>query len=683
MKKIILLLLLAHLFDISAAEAATSCNPPALGSNQAVTKVETHSSCPVRRYTLKTLNPTSGGTQWICNHNVPPGWVVYEKAGTNDPPSIDCSGGPGVGKGIRYRVRRPSATSGITTMCATGGNHQIPSGYVVIEKGDSSNCTTTSGTQPTYRIRIPTSSTSFICSIPGNGHSIFQSGSNLPVGWVVTDNNRLESDCDGERRWDIELASSITSNTCVCTNQTPLTPLGLVPLGTSGCSASQCDGPEFRIGPPQHNQFVCGTSTVPPAGFVTIEVDTVSNCAPGAGGQLGYKIFSISQIGSAGRFICGSSTAHVPPGFVVTQVTSSTTCSAVTSAPSLYIEAASNGDTICSNLSTIPSGFGVTSSQQSSNCSSTGTGPSYTIEQFQEGNFYCDVAGAPVPTGWVVTQVVSNTSCPTNVALKLEQLDPVGPNTVCESPSNVSNLPNGYVITTAEIDQAFCGIARTKYTVELAPSDGEVIVCDESPIPQNYVVIRTIDPYPACDTLASQQKAKVIRPPQGNSFDICIGSPIPAGYVITAVKYRSTCGGSPGTNNTYTIELPNAAGETTICESSPIPPEYVITQYTTSTACGGEDAYKIVIPDPTGSTITCSDPPAGFIVVGTVPTTNCGLQPTANVIRSSQFILPNVEVNPIKNVTPGTVTPPAYNCSTTTQNPGFVSKSSNGANCNQ
>lgn len=620
-------------------------NQSQIPENSIVTRARTDFSCGTN-VRLDYRAPFNGVRMCSSFTLVPEGYVV-----TQVQLESSCN------NSVAWTIRVPAGGTSQTRICGTIGpsnfvsGFNVPEGYVVTSRNQSSSACATSGTAIEWRIRLPSATgVTAICplvtSVP------------IPTGYVVTRDTRTSSACSGgigqsNRQLEIRPASD---GLWTCNGYTGI-PDGFASIGTS-TNVSSCSGNATRIGIPQNNSLVCGAGDAP-AGFVKTEILTATTC----NSSLGFRVRQLSTIGNTQIVnVCGSfSTA--PDGFIVTEVLTSTSCSISGLGNAFRIRRPSttgNSNTCSSNF---PDGYGVVAVNNSANCSNSGSGINYVIQPFVNGSIYCSAFDTPLPTGWVVTRRSSSNNCSAgsgsgfNMTIGLPNA--TGITNICENDAN--NIPDGYVLI-RQVGTTVCGSLSEAFVIRQPFTNGETTICAVSPLPSDFIRVQTGINNSQCPF----DSADVIRPINvGGTFNICPGSPIPDGFVVIAKPSSTAC---PPFGSILTITQAVTSGTMNVCSDSPLPTGFVIYRIASSV---NQCDQEVGFPNPTGTTATCSQPPEGFIIIGTVNSSACGGL-DANLIVPADLLLPSEFVDPINNVVPGTVPAINYDCGSTPQNGGFV-----------
>jgi len=663
-----LLLVIVSVLPFDSAEAGRFCQTDVdqIPNDEYISNTVRDTDCFGDIAVITSQVPGFNSTSRVArcsNFRQPPlGFVVVPAIGSFG--SIDCNGGS-FGNGNRQFIQRPFNGQDI---CATIS--PFPAGFVILSVGSDSRC----GSAPvTYEIRRPTTtpraSTTVCLQTP------------IPSGFVVTSNTVSAGNCGNtSRRLRITNPGAPTPGnpiTICAINST--VPSGFTVLSTgssTACGGGNSTGPTITIGSPGHLSVVCSPGSIP-NGFLVTEIDNFSQCD----GGVGSRIFEISRI-SGSVDICSNSTPP-PFGFIVTRVVSSSICSSNSSAPLATIRLPSDTNTtrICTNFG-FPLTHGITRDLGSSNdCSSGGSGPQADIISLDSGAGICDspqLSGLrETPAGRVIREVRTDSDCPFGNRLILDFPDPDGTD-ICVRFTN--DIPSGYVIT--RLSTANCGINRNAYFIRVPNTNGDTLICDNSPIPSGFTIVRSNIQGVNCGRFA---RGSIIQPISLNTTDgieVCLGTPIPEDFVVTAFNENSTACGILGSQT-----LRRLTGDPiVICVGTPFPDNYVIRRVLNSSSCanfgaGADNALEIALPNPTGETVTCSDPPEGFRLLRRISSSQCGLVNFANIIVADNGVIPDVFVDPIRNVSPTGVPAVNFDCGNAAQGVFLSGKSRNNAAC--
>ena len=184
---------------------------------------------------------------------------------------------------------------------------------------------------------------------------------------------------------------------------------------------------------------------------------------------------------------------------------------------------------------------------------------------------------SPIPSGYVITGMVSSSSCSTTKAYQLAL--PYQGIMVCAN----SPVPSPYTVTSiSSLLYTECGSIR-KYELKQATND--LLVCGNSPIPNPYVVT-AIDPSMCVGGLHYYR----IRQPD-TFHDICAISPLPKPWLVTRINSSSVCNGQ----QSYSINQVSYSGFG-MCYVTPtanVPNGWVITSSTTTYECAGGQMHYL------------------------------------------------------------------------------------------
>jgi len=645
-----LLLVIVSVLPFNSAEAGRFCQADVdqIPNDEYISNTVRDTDCFGDIAVITSQVPRFNSTSRVarCSNFRPPplGFVVVPTVGSISG-FIDCNGSS-FGSGNRQFIQRPFNGQDI---CATIS--PFPAGFVILSVGSDSRC----GSAPvTYEIRRPTTtpraSTTVCLQTP------------VPSGFVVTSNTVSAGNCGNtSRRLRITNPGEPTPGIeiTICANSSEV-PSGFTVLGagsSSQCGGGNFTGPTITIGSPGHLNVVCSPRPIPD-GFIVTEVDNFSQCD----GGVGRRLFEISRI-SGSVDIC-SNTTPPPGGFVVTRVISSSRCSSNSSAPLARIRLPSDTNTtrICTNFG-FPITHGITRDLGSSNdCSSGGSGPQVDIIGLDSGAGICDSAELnqlrETPAGRVITEVRADPDCPFVNRLTLEFPDPNGTD-VCVS--RASDIPSGYVIT--RLSTVNCGASRAAFFIRVPNTNGETLICSNSPVPSGFAVIRSNIEGVNCGRF---RRGLIIQPiglTAGDGIQVCIDSPIPEDFVVTAFDGNSTACGILGAQTLNRL----TGNPILICIGTPFPDNYVILRSLRNSSCAdfgpnAQNALEIALPNLDGQTTTCSEPPEGFRILRRVSTNQCGLANFANVIVADNGVIPDTFVDPIRNVDPNSVPTINFDC---------------------
>lgn len=667
-----LLLLIASALPFGSAEAGRFCQEDVaqIPSNEYIsgTDTDTRMGCVGDLVLITSPLPPPNSTTAVLHcasfREIPTGFIaIPNSSGTSN---IDCNGNSS-GNGISRLIQRPPASS-TSVMCEIGG--PVPLGFVVLSVGSNNGC---GSVTTTYSIRRPSTSVGVRTTI------CLQSP--VPAGFVVVSNTESAANCGNTARrllitnpGEPNPSNPIT----ICANNSTV-PSGFTVLAegsSTTCGGGNPTGPTITIGAPGHLNVVCSPASIP-KGFLVIEVDNFSQCD----GGVGRRIFEISRI-QGSLDVCTNDTPP-PFGFVVTRVVSSSICSSNSSAPLATIRLPSDTTTtrICTNFS-FPPTHGITRNLGSSNdCSSVGSGPQADIVGLDSGASICDSPElsqlSQTPGGRVITEVRSDPDCPQGTRLIFDFPDPNGTN-ICIT--TASNIPSGYVIT--RLSTVNCGTRRTGYFIRVPSTRGDTLICDISPIPRGFTIVRSDIGGVNCGRFSSGRIIQPISLTTTDGVEVCLGTPIPEGFVVTAFNDNTTTCGSLGSQT-----LTRLTGEPiVICAGTPFPDNYVIIRVLNSPSCanlgaGANNALEIALPNPSGETVTCSEPPEGFRLLRRVSSRQCGLSNFANVIVPDNGVIPDVFVDPIRNVDPNSVPSVNFDCGGAAQSLFIASQPRNTGVC--
>lgn len=286
------------------------CQDSPVPAGWAVTSVGTHPDCAAAGSGVSAvIKPLSGsGPFTICkNQAVPAGFVINE---VNDVWS--CSNGSWV-------VVRPSEIPGNETTVCSMTVDQVPTGFVVVEKDNYTNCSYPSGSSFGFRITKPSIS----------GDTLVCQGSVIPENYAITDSGDYSS-----------------------------------------CGSGASSGPGYIIslltGPGPYT--VCDFDSIP-EGYVITSVEPNSYCGTG------YVVRLPSALGNTS--VCSNST--VPSGYVIVEKFNSASCPFSQGWNIAYPN--ENSTTLVCDGSVIPNGYvkATYGQRDYASCGYTGSGPGYLI----------------------------------------------------------------------------------------------------------------------------------------------------------------------------------------------------------------------------------------------------------------------------------------------------------------
>lgn len=633
-----------------------------------------------QRYELRTPSSTSETRACSNSQGYMPTGLLKIRKGEDDA----CN--PWAGSKGSYSMVRYVGSLTVADVCS---DTYIPPGWIVESKNGDGACDIgTAGSQTSrWRIRKPTATNYTVCS-----------GSNIPAGYAITGYG-VYTKC--KPVWNsaaysgigYTITSNITSGMSICSSSNFTIPSGFVITEKkyiSKCGAGSNSGLALVVTAVENittTSYICDGpyGEVIPDGLIITGKDNYTQCygGPGAGTGLG---FIVSPPNPTGSIVCEPSA--VPSGYVIIEKDIYPQCGVNTlSGPGFKIRTPYSGLIVCWP-SPIPEGWGTTESGQYPQCGAgTATGWGYKIAPISSGSVICDIS--LIPQDWVITAVATYPQCGGGgIGYAIQPPNSSGETDICYP----SKMPAGYAKVQVKISYSQCGTFGG-WTIAKPASSGETFICGDSPIPPLYVVTRIVTTS-ICGSIVNT--GYYISQLTGDGpFILCNNTAVPNGFVIIAgADSYAHCGGIGG----VTIIIPNATGTTDICSWSPFPSGYVVVELLSRTVCKTVTttnlAYRIQYPNSSGFTTICNVTtvpiPSGYFVNSTGTASQCN--PLTSSVISTQYnepepppitpIVPTEFVNSEPDISAADVLPVTYDCSNSGNTPGFVSSAaSNAASC--
>lgn len=514
----------------------------------------------------------------------------------------------------KYTFEYPSTSTEYICSPSNPFDH-LSSEYVVVGVNPVSNpC---QGSSNSYKVEYASGSDYDVCdNYP------------IPVGYVVTNSEGTRCDSGSNH---IERADG--RNFTKCDLPAHPVPEGYVITsiesdGSCG-NGSSLSGPakDIEVPDPSRSTPVCHGTIVPP-GFVYKSHGTSRNCAISGSGES----FSIGPAEASVESACVQYHSDVPDGYVITGVDSTGGLCGSYSAVTISRPDPQGTDAYQVVLGDyiIPDGYIITSKSAPTN--NSGAVGGYHIKQVDSQASTREPLCAPsvIPEGWGVVSQESNQVCSrTTSSTTVSYIEPMlgdGPYTICSGQA----VPTGFVISGYRAGwNAGCStgwiVKRPDQTPGVSTTTCHQLFSD---IPEGFSVVGQLASG-ECNDLGG---FKISRPYPNQSTRVCAGSPIPTGFAITSQSGpNSGCGSVIGT---YNIQPMTGSGPYTVCNLNQIPPGYVITSTTSDSVCGDASAYRIILPDPDGTTYVCSTSPipSDYVISAVTSSGNCALN-TAYGIR--------------------------------------------------
>lgn len=322
-----------------------------------------------RSVKIKKVTPTGTIRAYPISFTeiIPTGYVIIQRGDSGD--------------GQWYEIKKPPV-SGSTRICK---GSVVPNGYAIISQGSSSSIC---GSKPTYYVIQP---------ISGDGPITICSTSDVPTDYVIT-----------QRKPSISTACSLGAYVIVKPNTTP------------GSKTLMCSSSAHTI----------------PEGFVVVEKDSYAACEPDFGTRGGVEITKPSNTGNT--TICQGS--PIPNGFIVKAEGSSSLCGTFPTGSTYTIGVADGpGPYSSCSSSGFPTAYVITSSATTGVCDGT----TYTVRLPGSGQTQiCSIS--PIPDDYVVVGKNSFGGCSGN-SYSIRLPNSGGGTAVCSIPSRP--VPTGFINT--------------------------------------------------------------------------------------------------------------------------------------------------------------------------------------------------------------------------------------------
>lgn len=318
-----------------------------------ITKRNNNSSCDGNPgYIVKK---PSGSSQFICQATptIPDGWAV-QSTGTHTNCSASGSG--------PSAIIVPTTGDGPYSICA---NTPIPSGFVINKEVNLWNCTNSRGWTVLRPSEVRGAET-VVCSSFNEA--------NIPSGYVITERDNY-SQCPRIGQGYKVSKPVLSGDTVTCLGSS-------LPDGfavTAEDSYSQCglgsnSGPGSTISAISGNGpfYLCAGSSIPDGYVVTGNEETISSCGGGYGVEIKLADPTMSMA------ICEGS--PIPDDFIVYEFDNNTKCG-FDRGLKIKVPTQSGSTFVCDQFTVIPDGYVKIpgSDDDSTSCSYSGVGASYMI----------------------------------------------------------------------------------------------------------------------------------------------------------------------------------------------------------------------------------------------------------------------------------------------------------------
>ncbi|MEJ1389541.1 MAG: hypothetical protein RPU34_01375 [Candidatus Sedimenticola sp. (ex Thyasira tokunagai)] len=357
--------------------------------------------------------------------------------------------------------------------------------------------------------------------------------------------------------------------------------------------------------------------SVIPSGFITMGTGTTPSCDQDGGTGPNGTYYIIRYLSDSLTFatVCHDNMPQstVPPGWVVTGISSSYSCGG--SYPTMSIRKATESSYFVCDNTTTPPGYVITGGT-TRNYSGCNNGPAYRITRnIQSGMQVCDSLDFVLPAGYVITGRGSNPGCSYG-GITLTSLNSISSTLICDSLSGI-NIPDGYMpvergnyINCAEGSATGPGTQIEKMSSSMSVCSLPIL--PEFPaLPTGYVISGITNTL-SCAGGNTWQISNTLAPGQV----VCYPSSVPQGWVYESSGLHSQCAPGSGKGYGYMVVAALASGSFA-CSDSPIPSGWVSTGDYNATGCIDGIARSISIPNQSGSTDICypSEVPDGFVLV--------------------------------------------------------------------
>ncbi len=502
------------------------------------------------RTTYKIAKISSSDNTTVCRKNsttvfpgvLPNNYIVYQ---ISDNSTTSCSNG-------YYSIRKPE-TSGYDYACVGDNYASIPNGYSVItEYENNSQC----DGNTKVKIQKGFQNGGIVCSLSG-----------LPSNKVVTNiyKNYIYCSSKGYK------ISNVSNGLSICSynsKEYDVVPQGYVVTSVANDS-SQCGtfGKRYTIKTTANTSYFCADSiseayNAIPSGYGITSFNRHSFCYYSGKNAVNFKAYA------AGNEYCRQTTFNLnqtypdripslPSNLVVTRTRDDSVCEKID------VNKPNTGTTnVCA--ANFPSGYIWVEGKGKGNYSNCKSKNGYTITKAVNNNYWLCYGGSTLPatllTGYAISGTKDTSRClsaPYNTAFKMTKVQGDGPHSVCD----LMGVPSGYIVTkviTNSSCQMIVGNGQGLQIQRPSSLSGNIVQCISynslsvnqsayyEQIPAGYVPI-AIGSYNQCN--ATQGRTgygfTIAKPETRSSTIICQipGYTLPVGYVPDGASFsKSSCG---------------------------------------------------------------------------------------------------------------------------------------------
>jgi hypothetical protein len=360
------------------------------------------------------ISPVTASEELICARDaddIPPDYVVIDFPNSG----MDCGL---LSRSVRIKKVTPAGT---ITAYPIAFTEIIPTGYVIIQRGDS-------GDGQWYKIKRLLLEDTWICQ-----------GSTVPDGFAIIAQESNPSICGGKSGYYRIKPISGDGPITICSSST--VPTGYVITQRPSSIPSACTLGAYVIVKPKTTSgtqtLMCNSSAhTIPEGFVVVQKDSYDACEPDFGTSGGVKITKPSN--TSDTQICLGS--PIPIGFVIKGAGSSTLCGSFPTGSTYTIGVADGpGPYSSCSSSGFPAAYVITSSATTGVCDGT----TYTVRLPGSGQTQiCSIS--PIPDDYVVVGKNAFGGCSGN-SYTIQLPNSGGETAVCSIPSRP--VPTGFINT--------------------------------------------------------------------------------------------------------------------------------------------------------------------------------------------------------------------------------------------